>query len=124
MFKLQVICILLSACSSSPETGASCPPGTPPTYASFGRAFFARYCTGCHSRNAASRFGAPREQNFDTEDDIRAHAIAIDSEAASGPDATNTDMPDMTGPVQSPPTQHERELLGQFLACERRPDSR
>jgi uncharacterized membrane protein len=124
MFKLPIMFILLSACSFSPGTGASCPPAAAPTYASFGRAFFARYCTGCHSRNAASRFGAPRDLDFDTEDDVRAHASAIDSEAASGPDATYTDMPDMTGPVQSPPTQHERELLGQFLACERGPDSR
>jgi len=119
MIRLALASILFSACTSTAETGASCPPTGAPTYASFGRAFFARFCTGCHSRSATSRHGAPTDQNYDSEDDVRANAFAIDREAAAGPGATNTDMPDMSGPVHTPPTHDERELLGQFLACER-----
>jgi hypothetical protein len=121
MTRLALASILFFACSSTSQSGASCPPTEAPTYASFGRPFFARYCTGCHSRNSPARHGAPADQNFDTEDDVRANALAIDGEAAAGPDASNTDMPDMTGPVHSPPTHREREVLGQFLACERGP---
>ena len=94
------------------------PPSSAPTYASFGRSFFADYCTSCHSRDAADRHGAPADQNFDTEAEIRQHAAEIDAEAAAGPDARNTDMPDMSGPVRIAPTMREREQLGQFLACE------
>ena len=121
MTRLALAPILLAACTSTAQTDAACPPTNAPTYASFGQRFFARYCVGCHSRSATSRHGAPLDQNFDTEADVRANATAIDDEAAAGPDATNTDMPDLTGPVHTPPTRAERELLGQFLACERGP---
>ena len=95
-------------------------PRNAPTYASFGHPFFATYCTGCHSRDARERHGAPSDQNFDTEADIARHAAAIDAEAAGGPDAMNTAMPDMSGPVHMQPTDAERDELGQFLACEQR----
>lgn len=108
---------LLVACAD-PSTGARCPSTTPPTYASFGRAFFASYCTGCHSAGARDRHGAPPEIDFDSEADVRRHAHAIDAEAAAGPDAINTDMPDMSGPVHVPPTLAERRALGELLACE------
>jgi mono/diheme cytochrome c family protein len=107
---------LLAAACSSP-TGSTCPPTDPPTYATFGQQFFSDYCTGCHSSTAMSRHGAPGDQNYDTEAQIRAHADDIDSEAASGPDATNTDMPDLSGPVHDAPSVEERKLLGQYLAC-------
>ena len=55
--------------------------------------------------------------NFDTIDDIRMHAADIDLEAAAGPSATNMAMPDLDANVPAPPTQAEREMLGQFLAC-------
>jgi hypothetical protein len=115
----RIACLLLfaGACTSTPS-GATCPTSNAPTYASFGQQFFASYCTGCHSSVAANRHGAPADQNYDTEDDIRRHAGAIDAEAAAGPNATNTDMPDMSGPVHVPPTAAERQQLGQFLACE------
>jgi uncharacterized membrane protein len=108
-----------AACTSTPS-GATCPPPTAdvPTYDNFGRAFMATYCTDCHSINATNRHGAPADQNYDTEADIKAHAAAIDAEAAAGPNAMNTAMPDLAGPVHSAPTQAERETLGQFLACE------
>lgn len=119
MIRFALASIVFVACSSTTETGAACPPTNAPTYASFGRGFFARYCIGCHSRDVSDRHGAPPDQNYDTEEDVRSRAFAIDGEAAAGPDAFNTDMPDMTGPVRARPTRDEREVLGQFLACER-----
>ena len=77
-----------------------------------------KYCTGCHSSEAANRHGAPRDVNLDSEAGVIAHASAIDEEAAAGPDAMNTAMPDMSGPVHMQPTEAERAQLGQFLACE------
>lgn len=112
------LAVAVGGCAST-SSGASCPPSNAPTYASFGRAFFAAYCTACHSRDAVDRHGAPADQNFDSEAEIRAHAIEIDAEAAVGPDARNTDMPDMTGPVHMPPTMAERARLGELLACEK-----
>ncbi len=108
----------VAACTSNP-TGSICPTASAPTYASFGQQFFATYCTGCHSRDAANRHGAPGDQNYDTEADIKQHLDDIDTEAAAGPKARNTDMPDMSGPVRMQPTTAEREQLGQFLACEK-----
>jgi len=115
--KLATSLLFLAACTSSP-TGATCPTANAPTYGSFGEDFMTKYCTGCHSTEAGDRHGAPTDVNLDTEADVIKHASAIDEEAASGPKATNTSMPDMSGPVHIAPTQAEREQLGQFLACE------
>jgi len=109
--------IALAACGGGSPTGATCPPTDPPTYATFGQAFFGKYCTSCHSATSTNRHDAPGSQNYDSEADIRKHAGAIDEEAASGPDATNTSMPEIGGTVTSKPTQLEREQLGQYLAC-------
>ena len=120
MHRLATTFLWLAAACTSTQSGATCPSTNPPTYASFGHPFMARYCTGCHSSGAKDRHGAPAGLDFDSEAEIRAKAIAIDAEAAAGPDAQNTDMPDLTGPVHAEPTMAERERLGQFLACERR----
>jgi uncharacterized membrane protein len=108
---------LLAACDGGSPTGATCPTTSPPTYASFGQTFFSTYCTSCHSANSTNRHGAPRDQSYDTEADIIRHAADIDSVAAAGPDGTNTAMPNLGGTVTSKPTQAEREMLGQYLAC-------
>jgi len=115
-------CLLLfvsAACTSTPS-GATCPSDSTdvPTYDNFGREFMETYCTGCHSASAPNRHGAPADQNYDSEADIKAHAAAIDAEAAAGPNAMNTAMPDLAGPVHAAPTNAEREKLGRFLACE------
>ena len=111
--------VLLASCAADPSTGAHCPSTRAPTYAGFGRAFFASYCTGCHSAASRDRHGAPSGIDFDDEAHVKYFAHAIDIEAAAGPDSVNTDMPDMTGPVHAAPTLAERETLGEFLACER-----
>lgn len=77
-----------------------------------------KYCIGCHSVTATDRHGAPSDQNYDTEADLKAHAFEIDAEAAAGPNATNGAMPDMGGPVHVRPSLEEREQLGQYLACQ------
>ncbi len=117
MTRAVLVALLFAACSSSTESGASCPTSNAPTYGSFGSTFFTTYCTPCHSAAATNRHDAPSDMNFDTIADIAKHADDIDLEAAAGPNATNTDMPDVGNPVMTAPTMAERELLGQFLAC-------
>ena len=115
---LYVLLFATAACTTTPS-GATCPdnPADVPTYDNFGREFMEQYCTGCHSIQATDRHGAPADQNFDTEADVKKHAAAIDAEAAAGPNATNTSMPEIAGPVHVGPTQAEREQLGRWLAC-------
>ncbi|MBP9085106.1 MAG: hypothetical protein KBG15_03270 [Kofleriaceae bacterium] len=90
----------LAACGSNgTPTGSVCPP-TPLTYSSFGKTFFDTYCTRCHSE-------------YKTEAGIKRDLESIDLESAKGPNATNTSMPESG----TKPTDAEREMLGQFLAC-------
>ncbi len=107
---------LIAGCTSSPS-GATCPDSNAPTYGSFGQTFMAKYCTDCHSATAANRHAAPSGINFDSMDDIRAHLDDIDVDAAAGPNATNTAMPQLDAKVTQAPTRAEREELGQWLAC-------
>jgi uncharacterized membrane protein len=118
-FGFVFVALLVSAtgCTSTPS-GAACPTDNAVTYDNFGRDFMQTYCLGCHSVNATNRHGAPDDQNYDTLDDIRRHAAEIDGEAAKGPNATNSAMPELGGTVHARPSDQERELLGQFLACE------
>ncbi len=117
-FSRVIAIVFLAACSSSSPTRSTCPTSNAPTYGSFGDVFFTTYCTGCHSASVTNRNDAPTDVNFDTEAEIKALAKDIDAEAASGPDATNTDMPELDGPVHTEPTTAQRVMLGQFLACE------
>jgi uncharacterized membrane protein len=117
--KIATMFLFLAACTSS-ATDSTCPTANAPTYASFGESFMASYCTGCHSREAGDRHGAPSDIELDTEADVIQHASEIDQTAAAGPSAKNTAMPDMSGPVHVQPSEAEREQLGQFLACEQR----
>lgn len=117
MLKHASFALLFAACTGGEPTGATCPTENAPTFESFGDKFFADYCRGCHSANAADRHGAPGSQNYDTEEQVAAHAADIDQWAAAGPGAINTAMPDLSGPVHAAPTDAEREQLGQYLAC-------
>ncbi len=121
--KHLAIALLLAACGS--PSGATCPPNSDLSYSGgsagtdgdFGEEFFSAYCTSCHSATAPNRYGAPTDQNFDTVSEILLHADDIDEEAASGPSATNTDMPRLDGDVIAPPSLADRVKLGEFLAC-------
>jgi mono/diheme cytochrome c family protein len=82
-----------------------CPPGgTTLTYASFGQAFFFKYCVQCH--------GGPNgysSRSFTDLGTIRSQAADIFRNAAQD----NTSMP--PGPVDPP--QSERYQLAEWLAC-------
>lgn len=97
----SMLALAIAACGSGSPTNSTCP--TPAvTYATFGQTFFATYCTRCHGE-------------YKTEAGIKAHLDEIDTEAAAGPGGTNTSMPE----GGANPTEAERILLGQFLACEK-----
>jgi uncharacterized membrane protein len=97
-------------------TGATCPPGSTLTYASFGQQLMTTYCTRCHASTltGAARMGAPAFHDFDTIEGIRAVADHIDEQAGAGPDRVNEAMP----PTGSRPTLAERQMLAEWLACQ------
>ena len=108
----------LAACTNQPglePSGATCPPSSTLTYASFGQHFMATYCTQCHSSTLTGdqRMGAPLFHDFDTLEGIMAFAQHIDESTAAGPKAVNTLMP----PFTPKPTLEERQQLGEWLAC-------
>jgi uncharacterized membrane protein len=125
-----VVVATMMACSEESETceeeaetapspsGATCPAGSTLTYENFGKPFMEKYCTSCHSstlRGEEARQCAPEGHDFDTEMGILGVASHIDWLAASGPTATNTEMP----PSGAKPTAEERTNLGIWLACVR-----
>ncbi len=99
-----------------PPSGAVCPDDSTLTYENFGKMFMEDYCTRCHSSEleGAARMDAPDGHDFDTIEGIWGVQDHIDQMAAAGPDKTNMAMP-----IGNPkPTLEERELLGEWLACE------
>lgn len=97
---------LVAACGSDAgdATGAVCPQTQTLTYANFGQAFVTKWCGRCHTGD--------QSPNLSTQANIQANRTEIDKVAASGPDATNTKMPE-----GSSPTTAERAQLGEWLAC-------
>ena len=98
-------------------SGATCPDDAGMlTYEEFGKPFLEKYCTRCHSSEleGEARMGAPLEHDFDTLAGTLLVFEHVDEMAASGPDSTNTAMPK----DGAKPTMAEREMLGQWLACE------
>lgn len=100
-------------------TGSTCPPDSTLTYETFGKSFAELYCLDCHSETVSGdeRNGAPSDHNFDTLDlMLDVGAEHLDRTAASGPNSENDGMPPRTddGPK---PTDAERRLLGEWLAC-------
>jgi hypothetical protein len=97
----------LSGCGQNAPgdpTGSTCPSTSTLTYDSFGKAFFATNCLSCHASKEIP--------HFNTVEEIRASKDDIDRAAASGPNATNTYMPD-DGDV----SDSDRKKLGEWLAC-------
>jgi len=88
----------------------ACPSSSVATYENFGAPFFFSYCTGCHSSalGEGQRRNAPIGVNFDSLDDIRRMRERIWARAAD----KNTTMPPVGGPSDA-----QRELLGDWLAC-------
>ncbi|HXK19618.1 MAG TPA: hypothetical protein VNG33_17530 [Polyangiaceae bacterium] len=87
-------------------SGSTCPSDSALTYANFGQAFFQIHCLVCHGAKG------PQAPKFDTLAEIRVAPDLIDQEAAAGPNAVNTLMPE-TGFV----AESERRQLGEWLAC-------
>jgi len=129
MFRHLVLAVLVGgfsfpACSDDgghgegegKATGSTCPPGSTVTYADHIAAFMEDYCVSCHSSQLAgeARNEAPLGHDFDSEAGILVVAEHVDEYAAAGPDAVNTVMP----PSGAAPTEQERRMLGEWLACE------
>ena len=100
--------VAVSACGGDEgeATGSTCPTDPTLTYANFGQEFFRTNCLACHAATG------PESPKFDTVDQIRAHRSEIDKEAAAGPNAVNTAMPDGGSVAEA-----ERRKLGEWLAC-------
>jgi mono/diheme cytochrome c family protein len=106
---LLAVVSLLVACGDDlgDPTGSTCPSDSELTYESFGQEFMATNCLSCHGS------GGPESPTLSSLDQIRSHKDEIDRAAASGPNGTNTFMPD----GGSIPTE-ERRKLGEWLACD------
>ena len=114
---VSVLGVVACGGGGSSPSGAVCDTaGMALTYANFGKSFMDTHCIRCHSsaKTGAGRDGAPTDQNFDTLAGVQAHLDLIDTQAASGPDGTNTSMPNDT---RTTPSDAERAMLGQWLAC-------
>lgn len=79
--------------------------------------FMERYCTSCHAAHVPleKRRGAPGDHDFDSEQGILDNAEHVAQAAAAGPLAVNRSMPPSGSPQ---PSDAERRLLGQWLACQ------
>lgn len=98
----------VSGCGDEPgvDTGSPCPSDSTLTYENFGQAFMQTNCLACHGSKG------PESPKFDTVDQVRAHSMAIDEQAAAGPGGVNTKMPE-GGSVP----EADRRKLGEWLAC-------
>lgn len=107
MGRTMLVALFLGAigCGGGGASGATCPTNSTLTYDNFGRQFFASYCDRCHANGVRPSIGNQAA--------IQAQRTAIDREAASGPDGTNTAMPESG----AAPTTAERVKLGEWLAC-------
>lgn len=114
--------VVLVACKADPPpsvfgppTESTCPTGSTLTYDNFGRQFMEAYCTRCHALPlmGADRMGAPTFHDFDTKFGVKGVANHVDETAAAGPAAINRGMP----PNGDRPTDAERYLLGEWIAC-------
>lgn len=79
-------------------------------YATFGAPFMRNWCTGCHGSGLPTdmRQDAPVDINFDHVEDVRAMAIRVQLQATGA-------QPEM--PPAGGPSDEERVLLAEWLAC-------
>ena len=98
----------VSACGDDEgePTGSICPDDSALTYDNFGAQFFQSKCLVCHGS------AGPESPKLDTVEQIRASSGEIDKQAAAGPNAVNTNMPE-DGSV----SEADRRKLGEWLAC-------
>jgi hypothetical protein len=104
-FCLLAIALLAAACTSSgTPTQSTCPTDSTLTYVNFGQSFLASNCLECHTTRD--------RPVLTTQADVLANLTLIDEQAAAGPAATNTNMPQ-----DASMSVDERTLLGEWLAC-------
>jgi hypothetical protein len=103
---LGLACAMGLACSGATTMDEMpCPPtGTTYTYESFGKAFFATHCVGCHGgpNGYSSRAFGSLESIRSSRDRIFVNAAADNASMPPGPDG---------------PTRAEREALAEWLRC-------
>jgi uncharacterized membrane protein len=105
--------LLLLACASEPapgpgsDTAAACTPDPDYTWETFGAAFVAGRCQGCHGSGSTARYGAPESLTFDDEAEVRVLREAV----------LRTVLTDTTMPPGGGLTDTEKERLGRWLAC-------
>jgi hypothetical protein len=108
--RLALVCggAAVSACGDDEgeATGSTCPDDSALTYENFGGPFFQSNCLVCHGSSG------PESPKLDTVEQIRANSGEIDKQAAAGPNAVNTNMPE-DGSV----SEADRRKLGEWLAC-------
>lgn len=97
--------IPLACGGNGTATGSTCPSNSTLTYQNFGQAFMQEHCTTCHSRGVQS-------PDLSTQMAVQENADLIDKQAASGPNATNTAMPQGASIATA-----DRAKLGEWLAC-------
>jgi uncharacterized membrane protein len=100
-----------------PPTESVCPPGgTTLRYENFAKPFMETYCNRCHHSELTglARMGAPTFHDFDTYFGIRGVASHVDETTAAGPAVINRGMP----PDNPKPTDEERFMLGEWIACD------
>jgi uncharacterized membrane protein len=110
--RCAVLLLLLAACFEVDHLAdATCEPGHEDlTYESYGQPFLDAYCQTCHAAAQKDRDGAPTHVTFDTRAEVMHWADRIYARSAAG----NTSMP----PGPGGPTDDERHLLAQWLACD------
>ena len=94
--------------------GRACPPDTVVSYENFGSPFLSTWCTSCHASGlvVGERSLAPIGVNFDSYESVRLNAVRIYYRGADV-QVTPTWMPPAGGP-----TDEDRFLLGDWLACD------
>lgn len=105
MLTLSVFALL--ACTSEPAPDSAECSVEDLRWANYGDIFFRDWCRSCHSANSPNRFGAPEEVNFDTLQEVRDDAAAIDASV----------MDSRSMPWGGGITDAEREKLSAYLAC-------
>lgn len=110
LFLLLVGCDLLPFGGGGEDTGA-CSREPPLTWANFGAGFTQKHCLACHSSllPAELREGAPMGVDFDTYEAVIQWRDRIDARSVPA----DGGMPPGGGP-----SEEERALLAEWLACE------
>ena len=96
-----------SATDTSSVAGVDCAEAYPVTWENWADGFFLTYCRACHSSTTTDRQGAPEGLDFDTLNQVRDQAVAIEDAVLIG----------LRMPVGGGVFPDDLTLLADFLAC-------